>query len=257
MVVRDKKRKKAYILMLPSLFTTGTLFCGFYSIIHSFNESFEKAAYAILLAGVFDLLDGRVARITGSMTQFGMEYDSLADVVSFGLAPALLCYVWQLQPLGRLGWAAAFFFAACGALRLARFNSMSEEMPKSYFLGLPIPGAAAMIATLVIMYQSQPFPKEQTIFLILSFFLGFLMVSNVRYRSSKDMDLRHNRSFFHLVLLVMVVAFVTVHPEVAFASIVAAYVLWAPFREVLVFVKRKLFRKEVRHRPIPDDHTSS
>ncbi|MFM8315262.1 MAG: CDP-diacylglycerol--serine O-phosphatidyltransferase, partial [Deltaproteobacteria bacterium] len=117
------KNRRAYILVVPSLFTTGNLFCGFYSIIHSFTNNFEAAAYAIFLAGIFDVLDGRVARITHSTSKFGVEYDSIADVVSFGVAPAVLAYVWALQPFGRLGWASAFFFAACGALRLARFNT--------------------------------------------------------------------------------------------------------------------------------------
>ena len=144
------KNRHQYILILPSLFTTGNLFCGFYSLLHSFNHQFDKAAYAILLAGIFDVLDGRVARITKSTSQFGLEYDSIADVVSFGVAPAILTFVWALQPFGRLGWAGAFFFAACGALRLARFNTITSELPKSYFLGLPIPAAANLVAGVVI-----------------------------------------------------------------------------------------------------------
>ncbi len=125
--------KKNYILILPSLFTTGNLYCGFAAIIHSFNHNFEKAAYAIIIAGIFDVLDGRVARLTNSQSQFGIEYDSIADVVSFGIAPAALAYVWGLEDLGRVGWAVCFLFAACGALRLARFNSICQELPKSHF----------------------------------------------------------------------------------------------------------------------------
>src|SRR6516162_4347448 len=136
------RNRHAYILVLPSMFTTGNLFCGFYSILHSFHHDFERASYAIILAGLFDVLDGRVARMTGSSSKFGLEYDSIADVVSFGIAPAILAYIWALEPFGRLGFAGAFFFAACGALRLARFNTIAEELPKSYFLGLPIPAAA-------------------------------------------------------------------------------------------------------------------
>lgn len=131
--------RRAYILVIPSLFTTGNLFCGFYAIIHTFASEFEQASYAILLAGIFDILDGRVARFTKSTSKFGVEYDSIADVVSFGVAPAVLVYVWALQPFGRLGWAGAFFFAACAALRLARFNTISEELPKAYFFRATYP----------------------------------------------------------------------------------------------------------------------
>lgn len=236
-MIRQKK-KHAYILVLPSLFTTGNLFCGFYAILHSFRNDFEKAAYAIMLAGIFDVLDGRVARITRSTSKFGVEYDSIADVVSFGVAPAVLVYVWALQPLGRLGWAASFFFAACGALRLARFNTISEELPKSYFLGLPIPAAANMVAVSYIAYHNEPFPNVDKIAVFACFILGFLMVSSVRYRSFKDFDLRHRRSFPQLVLLVMALTSVAVNPEQAMAVVVGLYVLWGPFRELISWVKR-------------------
>jgi len=223
--------RNAYILVLPSMFTTGNLFCGFYSIIRSFEHDFEKAAYAIILAGVFDLLDGRVARITKSTSQFGLEYDSIADVVSFGVAPAILAYVWVLQPFGNIGWAAAFFFAACGALRLARFNTIAEELPKSYFLGLPIPAAANMVAAAAILYHAFHFDYPHVIMLVAMFALGLLMVSSIRYRSFKDFDLRHRRSFFQLVLLVLVLALAAVRPEIGLAMIFGYYVLWGPVRE--------------------------
>ena len=211
--------RNAYILVLPSMFTTGNLFCGFYSVIRSFNHDFEKAAYAIILAGIFDLLDGRVARITKSTSQFGLEYDSIADVVSFGIAPAILAYVWVLQPFGNVGFAAAFFFAACGALRLARFNTITNELPKSYFLGLPIPAAANMVAAAAILYHSFHFDYPQEIMLVAMFALGLLMVSSIRYRSFKDFDLRHRRSFFQLVLLVLLLAVAAVRPEITLSII--------------------------------------
>ncbi len=236
--------RNAYILVLPSMFTTGNLFCGFYSVIRSFNHDFEKAAYAIILAGIFDLLDGRVARITKSTSQFGLEYDSIADVVSFGIAPAILAYVWVLQPFGNVGFAAAFFFAACGALRLARFNTITNELPKSYFLGLPIPAAANMVAAAAILYHSFHFDYPQEIMLVAMFALGLLMVSSIRYRSFKDFDLRHRRSFFQLVLLVLLLAVAAVRPEITLSIIFGYYVLWGPFREGWSWGYRALARKK-------------
>lgn len=236
--------RHAYILVLPSMFTTGNLFCGFYSIVRSFNHDFERAAYAIIFAGIFDLLDGRVARITQSTSKFGVEYDSIADVVSFGIAPAILAYVWVLQPYGNVGWAAAFFFAACGALRLARFNTIAEELPKSYFLGLPIPAAANMVAASAILYHSFHFAYPQVVMLIAMFALGLLMVSSIRYRSFKDFDLRHRRSFFQLVVLVMVLAVAAVKPEIALSLIFGYYVLWGPTREGVALLRRIVLKKK-------------
>lgn len=236
--------RHAYILVLPSMFTTGNLFCGFYSMVRSFNHDFERAAYAIILAGVFDLLDGRVARITQSTSKFGVEYDSIADVVSFGVAPAILAYVWVLQGFGNVGFAAAFFFAACGALRLARFNTISDELPKSYFLGLPIPAAANLVAAAAILYHSFHFDYPHVIMLVIMFALGLLMVSSIRYRSFKDFDLRHRRSFFQLVMLVMLLAIAAVKPEITLAIIFGYYVLWGPIREGVSLLRRWGTRKK-------------
>jgi CDP-diacylglycerol---serine O-phosphatidyltransferase len=241
------KKRHAYILILPSMFTTGNLFCGFYSMVRTFNGDFERASYAILLAGIFDLLDGRVARITRSQSHFGVEYDSIADVVSFGVAPALLSYIWVLKPFKGVGFAGAFFFAACGALRLARFNTISEEQPKSYFFGLPIPAAANAVAAAVLASHDQQVVYP-VLMLIIVFGLGLLMVSNVRYRSFKDFDLRHRRSFFLLVLLVTLLAFAAVKPEITLALMFGGYALWGPVREGLAWIKRKTERKP---RPVP------
>ncbi|NBY21112.1 hypothetical protein EBQ74_12945 [bacterium] len=143
-----------------------------------------------------------------------MEYDSIADVVSFGVAPAVLAYVWALQPFGRLGWASAFFFAACGALRLARFNTIADELPKAYFLGLPIPAAAYSMAASYIAFAQIDFVYSPHVLLVLSPLLGFLMVSSIRYRSFKDLDLKTKRSFVWLVLIVIGVALIAIQPEV-------------------------------------------
>jgi CDP-diacylglycerol--serine O-phosphatidyltransferase len=239
------KNKRSYILILPSLFTTGNLFCGFYSIIQSINHNFEMAAIAIIFAGLFDLLDGRVARITKSQSNFGMEYDSICDVVSFGLAPAILAYIWGLYTFGRLGLAGAFFFAACGALRLARFNSINHlELPKSYFIGLPIPAAANLVAAAIIAQQELNIWYPESILLVLMFALGFLMVSTIRYRSFKDFDLRHKRSFFQLVLIVALIALIAIKPEITVAIVISYYVLWGPIREIFRVLKTKTEHKK-------------
>ena len=235
--------RHGYILVLPSMFTTGNLFCGFYSLLRAFNHDFERASYAILVAGIFDVLDGRVARITKSQSKFGVEYDSIADVISFGVAPAILAYVWGVQIFGRVGFAAAFFFAACGSLRLARFNTISEELPKSYFLGLPIPAAANLVAAVVLAQTDLSFSSPETVMLFLLFGLGLLMVSSVRYRSFKDFDLRHRRSFFLLVLIVALLAFVVIRPELALCVLFAYYAGWGPVREALGWIRRSSERK--------------
>ena len=145
-----KMRRGIYIL--PNLFTTGNLFCGFWAIISVFQEKFFYAAVAILLASIFDVLDGKVARLSGATSKFGVQYDSLADLVSFGIAPALLAFSWALRPYGKFGWLAAFLFVVCGALRLARFNVQSSSGEVKYFKGLPIPAAALMIALTILLY---------------------------------------------------------------------------------------------------------
>jgi CDP-diacylglycerol--serine O-phosphatidyltransferase len=233
------RRRQEYIIVLPSLFTTGNLFCGFFAILKSIAGDFERAAYAIIIAGVFDLLDGRVARITKSQSQFGVEYDSLADVVSFGVAPAVMIYLWGLQDYGRLGWAAAFFFASCGALRLARFNAIQSDEPKSYFIGLPIPAAANTLAAASICRFALDLEFPTEILVVLAFGLGLLMVSNIRYRSFKDFDLRHRRSFPVLVILVAVVALAVTRPEIALGVAFGYYVVWGPVQEGLMCLKRR------------------
>lgn len=238
------QNNRHYILVLPSIFTTGNLFCGFFAIISSFSHQFERASFAIFLAGLFDVLDGRVARITKSQSKFGLEYDSIADVASFGLAPAVMTYVWVLEPYGRLGWASAFFFSACGALRLARFNTISSELPKSYFLGLPIPAAANMVAATFLAHKELQFPYVETVMMALMFFLGSLMVSTVRFRSFKDFDLKHPRSFFYLVAVVLVFVAFTWKYEVALAVLIGLYIVWGPIRELLSKVKSKAIGKK-------------
>jgi CDP-diacylglycerol--serine O-phosphatidyltransferase len=148
---KNLENRPRSVYVLPNLFTTANLFCGFYAIIAALNYKFEISAIAILIANIFDIADGKVARITNTTSKFGVEYDSLCDLISFGVAPSLLIYCWALKPFGKFGWIASFLFTACGALRLARFNVMVSVSEKGRFTGLPIPGAASMIATTVLL----------------------------------------------------------------------------------------------------------
>jgi len=184
---------KKGIYIAPSLLTTAALFFGFASVLASFRGDFERAAWAIVAAGIFDMLDGKVARLTNTTSKFGVEYDSLSDLISFGVAPAVLAYAWALEPFGRSGSLAAFLYVACAALRLARFNVQSETVEKDKFKGLPTPGGAGMIAATVLFYYymggSGAFPEKHVTLLLLVYFLAFLMVSNVAYWSTKEMGL--------------------------------------------------------------------
>jgi CDP-diacylglycerol--serine O-phosphatidyltransferase len=169
------------IYLLPSLFTTGNVFCGFYAFIAVFNDQFVIAGWAIVLAIIFDVLDGRVARLTNTASEFGEQYDSLSDIISFGMAPAFLTYAWVLKPYGRLGWMAAFLFLLCGALRLARFNITKSDVKSQHFIGLPIPGAAAVIASIVIAFEDIFTTKlSPIIMVVVVYLLAFLMVSNIK-----------------------------------------------------------------------------
>ncbi len=211
----EPDRRGMHIYILPNLFTTGNMFFGFLSMIQSLDGNFTMAAYAIVIAAVFDLLDGRVARLTQATSKFGMEYDSLSDLVSFGVAPAFLLYLWALKPFGRIGWLTSFMFMACGALRLARFNVQAASIEKKYFQGLPIPMAAGIVATSVTaMTSAQMDPQKNVFILAMTLLLSFVMVSNFRYRSFKEFDLKHRKPFFALILGLCIFIFIAVKPEV-------------------------------------------
>lgn len=205
-------RRGTYIV--PNLFTTANLFSGFFGIICAINGRFELAAIAIIASGVFDILDGKVARLTRAMSRFGVEYDSLADLVSFGVAPGLLMYLWALKPYGRLGWLAAFVFMACGALRLARFNVQVEVVSKKYFVGLPIPGAAGMVATTVLFFHAWSLaPWNYGIpLLIATYLLGFVMVSTLPYYSFKEVEFVRSKPLPVLVSAIVLVTIIAVSP---------------------------------------------
>ncbi len=220
------------VYLLPSLFTTMGLFAGFYSLIASIQGNFEIAAWAILAAAVFDILDGRVARLLHAETDFGAEYDSLCDMLSFGVAPAILVYFWALVHLGpdlhRLSWLGGFFLVACAAIRLARFNTKLDVQDKRYFQGLPTPGAALLIALAVLYHVDARFEPSPWLWLGFSVFLSWLMVSNVRFVSGKDIDLKQRRSSSVLLIIVALVALLAYDPYRVPFTIMLAYCLHGP-----------------------------
>jgi CDP-diacylglycerol--serine O-phosphatidyltransferase len=225
-------RRRTYIW--PNLFTTANLFSGFFGIINSINGNFELAAIAVLASCVFDILDGNVARLTGGTSRFGVEYDSLADLVAFGVGPGLLIYLMALKPYGRIGWLAAFVFMACGALRLARFNVQVETASKKYFVGLPIPGGASMIATSVLFISHWNVTVAGTlispVLLATTVVLGFCMVSTMPYNSFKDVEFIMARPSFVMFGVVVLVTVVAVTPAFMLFSILGLYTVSGPIR---------------------------
>ncbi len=209
----EKKRHRG-IYLLPNLFTTAGLFAGFYAIISAMNGRFEAAAIAIFIAMFMDGIDGRLARMTNTQSDFGKEYDSLADAVSFGVAPSLVMYLWALAPLGKIGFAAAFVYAACAALRLARFNTQVGIIDKRYFQGLASPAAAALLVGYVWWGDDASWVREDLSWVAatLSVAAGVLMVSNVRYYSFKDLDLKGKVPFIKILLVVAIFVLVALDP---------------------------------------------
>lgn len=247
---RRREGMKKGIYLLPNLFTTASLFCGFYSVGKSLSGDFTAAAWAILLAGVFDLLDGRIARLAGVESSFGIEYDSLVDLASFGLAPGILIYTWSLYGLKKVGWLAAFIYFACGALRLARFNVQHEDVEVDYFQGLPIPIAAYVLATYVIFHQHIFFfpPEGNYLTAAVTVLLGLLMVSTIRYRSMKVIHLHKRNSFFTLVLVVFLMFIVAIKPEVTMLFLTVGYVASGVVEELLTLRHGRKLINRVRER---------
>jgi len=238
-----KMRKGIYIL--PNLLTTGNLLCGFWAIISVFQERFYFAAVAILLAAVFDVFDGKVAKLSGATSKFGMQYDSLADLVSFGMAPALLAFSWALRPYGKFGWLAAFLFVACGAIRLARFNVLASSGETKYFKGLPIPVAAAMIAFTILLYFQliETGWVKDIVILVMIYILSFLMVSNIRYFSFKELDLAKRKPFSIFIFVVLSLIVIVMEPVVVLFAFVLFYVFSGPVNMVLAWRKKRALRK--------------
>lgn len=215
------------IYLLPNLFTTAALFAGFYAIVQAMNKQFDSAAIAIFIAMILDGLDGRVARFTNTQSAFGAEYDSLADMVSFGVAPALVVYEWILKDLGQWGWIAAFIYCAGAALRLARFNTQIGSADKRFFQGLPSPSAAALVASFVWMVQQYQFKSSiiniQFLTWGITVFAGITMVSNIKYYSFKEINLRRSVPFMIVLLIAMSFALVSINPPHILFAFFAVY----------------------------------
>ena len=246
----EKIPNKRGIYLLPSVLTTFGMFAGFYSIISSINGEFTIAAISIMIAMMWDTLDGRVARLTNTQSAFGAEYDSLADLVSFGLAPALLVYEWSLYELGRFGWLAAFVYLACAALRLARFNTQVGIADKRFFQGLPSPAAAGVIASMIWL-KIWTFASFDSEVISLGYYLGagitilcgILMVSNVRYYSFKELDSK-KASFRFLLLIVLSLIILMYKPNIILFTGFFLYLLSGPLITITGLNKRRIEKKQ-------------
>lgn len=244
-VENGKRIRRRGIYLLPNLFTLSALFAGFYSIVAAINGDYAKAAIAIFVAMVLDGLDGRVARLTNTQSAFGAEFDSLADMVSFGMAPALVAFTWILQDVGKIGWIAAFIFVAGAALRLARFNVQVGSTDKKWFVGLPSPSAAAVVAGCVWVFHT--FDAESFGFKVLIAAVvaaaGVLMVSNVRYHSFKEIDFKGPVPFVFLLAIVLLFVLISIEPSVMLLALFGCYVVSGP---LLALGRLRKARKERR-----------
>ena len=238
-----KSKRSRGIYLLPNLFTTGALFSGFFAILAAMNGHFHQAAMAIFVAMILDGLDGRVARMTNTQSAFGAEYDSLADMVSFGLAPSLVMYQWALTDMGNAGWLAAFVYTAGTALRLARFNTQIGIADKRYFQGLPSPSGAAIMAGALWVSVDNDIAGGDVSYIVafLSVITGLLMVSNVRYHSFKEIDFRGKVPFFVMVIVMLVFAIILLQPPLVLFLIFLAYAISGP---VLTLTKLRKHREE-------------
>ena len=227
----EARRFRRGVYLLPSMFTMGNMFCGYACIVYSMRGEFATAAPFIGLAIVLDMLDGRIARMTGSASQFGVEFDSMADIISFGVAPAIMSFAWALQPLGRLGWAAGFIFVAAAAVRLARFNIQTGVQDKRYFVGMPSPAAASVPAATVFAYPwgFQTYAESLPVLAVI-IVPALLMVSTIRYRSFKNIDLHARRNYPVLVLFAVGLALLASHTELVLVVMAYSYLV-SPFVE--------------------------
>ncbi|MFZ5447999.1 MAG: CDP-diacylglycerol--serine O-phosphatidyltransferase [Thermodesulfobacteriota bacterium] len=254
---RKKKDKRRFrgVYLLPNLITTGSLFAGFYAIVAAMDGRFYAAAWAILISLILDGLDGRIARLTQSTSGFGVQYDSLADLVAFGVAPGILVYLWSLKDFKQFGWAAAFLFVVCGALRLARFNVQQGSMDPRYFNGLPIPAAAMMVATSVAFYHELGgiiAPQGSKFVLGMMYVLSFLMVSNIKYISFKKVELFRRHPFHTLVGLVLIFVVVATAPNIMGFLLMLVYVASGPVSTIMYYRRRALLEKIESQTPTPN-----
>jgi CDP-diacylglycerol--serine O-phosphatidyltransferase len=244
---RPARRFRRGVYLLPSMFTLGNMFCGYACIVYSMRGEFATAAPFIGFAIVLDMLDGRIARMTGTTSQFGVEFDSMADIISFGMAPALMSFMWGLQPLGRLGWAAGFIYVAAAAVRLARFNIQAGSQDKRYFVGMPSPAAASVPAATVFAYPwgFQTYVEALPV-LAMVIVPALLMVSTMRFRSFKNVDLQSRQNYPILVLFAVGIALLVSQPEVVLLAMAYTYLVSA-FVEM---AWHRLRRRDGAHAPV-------
>ena len=243
------QRKKG-IHILPSLFTTGNVFCGFYAFIAVLNEQFYFAAWAIVAGMIFDGLDGRIARLTKTTSAFGEQYDSLADIITFGMAPAFLAYSWVLKPFGRLGWMAAFLFLLCAALRLARFNVTKPEILSEHFVGLPSPASAVVIASIVIAFEDLFATRMNPFIMVMVVYaLAFLMVSNIKYPAFKRFDFKKRVVFSRFLFVILFIYVLATIPRVALFILGVTYAIIGPIG--LLLKNKKLEAESSKTSPPP------
>jgi len=243
---RDPNRKpKKGVYLLPNTLTLCSMFAGFFAILSAINGDFLPAAWAIIIATIFDGLDGWIARLTNTSTRFGIELDSLSDLVAFGVAPSVMMYKWVLSPFERLGWAAAFLFVACGALRLARFNVQTGTAGSKAFKGMPIPAAATIISSLVIFYATfwSGVPDKNVFFPVITIVIALLMVSTLRYHGLKEIDFRERKPFWVLVIFVLVLFVLLIHPSTAIFIFAMAYLIWGLIENFYLFMKRRRMKQ--------------
>ena len=244
------KKVKRGVYLLPNVLTTFGLFAGFFAIILATRGQYADAAVAIFVAMLWDGLDGRVARLTNTQSEFGAQYDSMADMISFGVAPALLMYFWQFSDMGKAGWLAAFVYTAAGALRLARFNTQISNEDKRYFQGLPSPAAAALIAGMVWTKQSIGVTDYDQYVTLVSWVIlvgaGVLMVSNVRYYSFKDINLKGRSSFKFLLIATLILIVVTVWPSAILFVFFLAYALSGLIMTMIEVRKKRQLKKRAK-----------
>jgi CDP-diacylglycerol---serine O-phosphatidyltransferase len=237
-----RKFRRKGIYLLPNLLTTGALFAGFYAVIAGMGGDFHSACAAIVVAMFFDGMDGRVARLTNTQSAFGAEFDSLSDMVAFGVAPALICFSWALSGLGKIGWTVAFVYVACAALRLARFNVQRAETDKRFFVGLASPSAAGLVVFMVWAFSSYEVEVTRVMSIMAALvtgLAGMLMVMNVRYYSFKELDFKNPVPFFLTLVIVFVIVVVSWHPPTMLFLMAVSYALSGPLMAVYLRRKKK------------------
>ncbi len=246
--IHDRKPKKG-VYLLPNTLTLCGMFSGFFAIMSAINGNYLYAAWAIVIANIFDGLDGWIARLTNTSTRFGIELDSLSDLVAFGVAPSIMMYKWALGPFGRFGWAAAFLFVACGALRLARFNVQTGAPGSKAFKGMPIPAAATILASIIIVYYEfwEGPPPKNVFFPVITIILSLLMVSTLKYHGLKEIDFREKKPFRFLVIFVLILFVLLIHPPTAIFVFAMSYLVWGIIENTYILLRRRRMKLAGQH----------